>query len=119
MLRRIIIAGSRSFNDYEELKRLCDYIVQEATEVEIVSGGCRGADLLGERYAKERGFDIKRFEADWDQHGKAAGPIRNEQMAEYADELIAFHCGGRGTADMIRRAKTHGLKYAVSKHKPS
>jgi hypothetical protein len=74
---------------------------------EIVSGGCRGTDRLGERYARERGFLVRVFEADWDgPHGRNAGPLRNANMAIYCDALLAIKIDGvesRGTDDMIRR----------------
>lgn len=75
---------------------------------EVVSGGAPGADAGGEAWARSRQIPVKRFPADWAKHGKSAGPIRNEQMAQYAQICIAF-AGGRGTADMIHRARQHSL----------
>lgn len=112
---KIIIAGSRDFNDYETLKKVCDFMLSRQDEVEIVSGTARGADLLGERYAKEKGYPIKQFPADWSK-GKGAGYIRNEDMAKYSDALIAFWDGkSKGTEHMINLAKKHGLKVKVQK----
>lgn len=74
------------------------------------------ADSLGERYAQERGLAIERHPADWNAHGRAAGPIRNEEMAATADALIAFPLEGqqnRGTYNMIALAKEHGLLVRV------
>ena len=85
-------------------------------QVIIVSGGAPGADSLGERYAKERGLAVERYPADWSKHGKAAGPIRNEQMASVADALIAFPLEGaanRGTYNMVRLAKERDLQVRV------
>jgi len=106
---KVIIAGSRSYADYRTLMFFCDnalYKKAETHRIEIVSGTCRGADKLGERYATERGLPIKRFPADWGSNGKAAGPIRNQQMADYADALIAFWGGDKsgGTWDMLLKA---------------
>ena len=64
---------------------------------------------MGERFAGEYGLKLKVFPADWNKHGRAAGPIRNRDMAEYADCLVAFE-GGRGTQNMIKTAKELGLK---------
>ena len=89
----IIIAGSRNFNDYNLLKSSCDNLLTQFTNIEIVSGTARGADKLGERYAREKGYDIKQFPANWDKFGKSAGYIRNDEMAQYADMLIAFWDG--------------------------
>ena len=90
---KVIIAGSRCFNDYDLLERSCDEILDEETVIVIVTGKCKGADSLGEVYARERRFPIAEFPADWEKHGRSAGPIRNEQMARYADTLIAFWDG--------------------------
>ena len=87
---KIIVAGSREFKDYEMLKNKLDTLLINQKEIQIVSGGCRGADELGERYAKEKGYSLKVFKADWNKYGKKAGPLRNRQMAEYADGLVAF-----------------------------
>lgn len=104
---KLIIAGSRAFNNYEKLCAECDNILQDQNNIEIVSGAYyRGADKLGEQYAKERGFKITRFPANWNKYGKAAGPKRNQQMANYADALIAFWDGkSRGTENMIDLAE--------------
>lgn len=76
---------------------------------EVVSGCARGADAGGEAWAKQRGVPVKYFPADWDKYGRSAGPRRNQQMAEYAEALIAFP-GGRGTANMVNQATERGLK---------
>jgi len=111
---KIIIAGGRNFNNYEMLCCVCDYMLQNQTIVEIVSGTAGGADSLGERYAEERQYPIKRFPANWTGLGKAAGFIRNAEMAEYADALIAFWDGrSKGTKHMIDLAKKHGLKVKI------
>ena len=117
---RIIVAGGRDFNNYILLSETMDAVLERYTlsEVQIVSGCCRGADALGERYAKEHGILVKRFPADWLSYGKAAGPVRNRKMAEYASEgegaLIAFwDRKSRGTASMIRLANKYGLQTII------
>ncbi|WP_298286857.1 DUF2493 domain-containing protein [uncultured Lutibacter sp.] len=113
---KLIIAGSRTFTDYKKLFEVCDQILQDQNNIEIVSGAYyRGADKLGEQYAKERGYKLIRFPPDWERFGKAAGPKRNEQMANYADALIAFWEGkSRGTKNMMQLAETKGLKINIS-----
>ncbi|MBQ3698311.1 MAG: DUF2493 domain-containing protein [Prevotella sp.] len=110
---RVIIAGGRDFNDYQLLKAKCDAILankRQTHSIIIVSGTARGADSLGERYAHERAYTIERHPANWDSDGKAAGPIRNAQMADVADALIAFWDGrSRGTRNMIDVATSKGL----------
>jgi len=111
---KVIIAGSRSFDNYKMLKALCDIILSRKDDIEVVSGGARGADLLGERYAKEKGYPIKRFNADWDNYGKAAGYKRNAEMAAYADGLIVFWDGvSKGSKHMIDLARKNKLKVRV------
>jgi len=116
---RVIIAGGRKFNDYNLLKEKCDHYLLNAKEIEIVSGTAYGADKLGELYAEERGYPIKRFPADWDKYGKGAGYIRNARMAEYADYLILFWDGmSRGSKNMYDIAKKKGLEVKVVKYDP-
>lgn len=118
---KVIIAGSRHFYDYSVLCRFCDKVLKnkvlEGEEIEIVSGRCYGVDLLGERYASERKFKIKAFPADWSVYGQGAGIIRNEQMAKYADALIAIWDGSsRGTANMIANAAAENLLIRVLRY---
>ena len=111
---KVIIAGGRNFNDYENLCQICDKALSKQTEIEIVSGTAKGADKLGEKYANENGYPIKQFPADWDKYGKSAGYKRNEEMAKYADALIAFWDGkSKGTKHMIDLAKRYKLKVKV------
>lgn len=117
---KLIIAGSRVFNDYDILRDKCDALLvlknrDPNVVIEIVSGVANGADKLGERYARERGFLVSQFKADWDKHGKKAGYLRNVQMAEYADALVAFDVGSKGTAHMIQIAKQRGMLVRVVK----
>ena len=114
---RVIIAGTRSFNDYELLRDSCNNLLSEKQRtrtVVVISGTARGADQMGERYARERGFQLRRFPADWEQYGKSAGHIRNAKMADNADALIAFWDGeSRGTKNMIDNARRKGLAVRV------
>lgn len=115
---RVIIAGTRTFDDYALLHYKVSQILKNQTGPPIiVSGGAEGADRLGERYADEMGLKYKVFEADWDKHGRAAGPIRNKGMAEYADSCICFWDGkSRGTKNMIDRAKKNNLNLRVIRY---
>jgi len=114
---KVIVAGGREFNDYSLLCQTCDRMLsqkQRTHSIVIVSGTARGADTLGERYAQERGYSIEQYPADWEHAGKAAGLIRNAQMASVADALIAFWDGqSRGTAHMIELARKHELQVRV------
>ena len=116
---RVIIAGGRDFNDRKLLKEKCDKILGNTPreELQIVSGGARGADLCGEGYAQDNNIDYVVFNADWKKYGKKAGILRNEQMAKYSNALIAFWDGkSPGTKNMILTAKKLGLKVRIVKY---
>lgn len=109
---KTIIAGSRGIVNYSLVKETIEESGFEITEV--VSGGARGVDRLGERYAKENNIPIKQFIPDWDGLGKKAGHVRNREMGDYADALIALWDGvSKGTAGMIEYAQKKGLKVYV------
>lgn len=113
---RVIIAGSRNFNNYQLLEKLVDMYFQNhsSDQTEIVSGGARGADRLGERYAQSRGIAVKVMPADWDTYGKSAGYRRNEEMAKYATHCIVFWDGeSRGAKHMIDLAAKYNLVLRV------
>ncbi|MDD4051129.1 MAG: DUF2493 domain-containing protein [candidate division Zixibacteria bacterium] len=110
---RLIIAGSRDCTDYQTISTEVDQIMDEYPITEIVSGGARGVDALGERYAREHGLPCTRFPADWSRYGRSAGPRRNREMAAYGDFLIAFTSGGPGTTNMIREMRQVGKPVVV------
>ena len=117
---KAVVAGGRDFNDYKLLKETLDGFQQEYGNItEVVSGGARGSDKLGEQYANENNIPIKRFVPDWKGLGKKAGFVRNKQMGDYAKEhngmLVAFwDKQSRGTKGMIEYAKKIGLKSVVA-----
>jgi hypothetical protein len=112
---KVIIAGSRGFNDYKFLCEICDDLFKNCQKVEIVSGTANGADKLGEKYAKERGYKLHRFPANWDKFGKSAGYIRNEEMANFSKALIVFwDRKSKGTKHMIDLANDNGLLVSVN-----
>ena len=117
---RVIIAGTRDFDDYGLLCRHTDYMLSDKRKtrrIVIVSGTAKGADALGEQYARERGYQIRRYPADWDRYGKAAGPLRNDLMARNADALIAYWDGrSPGTKNMIDTARNYGLKVSIKQY---
>lgn len=111
---KVIIAGSRTITDASLIERA----VEDAgfTITQVVSG-CQktrdritgkivgGVDWLGECWAAQHGVSIERFPADWDELGRAAGPIRNAEMAKYADALILIHNGSKGSLSMLALAQ--------------
>lgn len=120
---KVIIAGGRDFDDAKKLEEYAFSKLHDAdhkTEgkgIEIVSGGAKGADKIGEGFAKAYKYDLTIMHANWDLYGKKAGPIRNRKMAMYADALIAFWDGkSKGTKNMIDTAKEFGLSVRVCKY---
>ena len=117
MKKRIVVAGCRDYDNYEEAKEYIDKCVCELKneyELIFVSGGCRGADKLGERYAHELGYKVEYYPAEWDKYGKSAGPKRNEKMAEVSDYIICFWDGkSKGTKLMIKYVEKYRKELKV------
>lgn len=125
---KVIICGDREFEDYEVL---CQVIEESGFKItEVVSGGARGVDKLGETWAKNNKKKLKKFPAKWNdldapgavvktgeygEYNAKAGFDRNAQMADYAQACIALFAGGNGTRDMIEQAEKRELKMHVHK----
>lgn len=113
---KMVIAGGRDFSNYELLKAEAIKMLKglKPSEITIISGTAKGADMLGEQFAKEYSIKILQFPANWDEYGKRAGYLRNTQMAENADALLAFWDGkSRGTGHMITIAKEKKLQTTI------
>ena len=106
---KLAVVGSRTFNDYAVLATWIDgvfYQFANESEEGIISGGARGADKLAADYAENRDIEYIEFPAEWDKYGKSAGFIRNQQIVDACDIVLAFWDGkSRGTADTIEKAK--------------
>lgn len=112
----VVIGGYRNFENYEIFKSFVYSCLNEleSNEITILSGHCKGVDLMGERYAKEKGLVLEIYPADWKKYGKAAGPIRNKKMVEKANIVIAFVCErAKGTKNLIAQAKKLDKKVFV------
>ncbi len=113
---KVIIAGGRDYIPTLEHEKKIVEILLSIGATEIVSGNARGADAFGEMIAKRYGIYLSTFPANWNLLGKSAGPVRNEQMADYADAVILLK-GGRGTEDMRKRSIAHGLQiFEIEEH---
>lgn len=113
---RILITGSRNYRDLAMVEEaISDHIRgHDPRSVTIIHGDARGADTLAGTAARYYGLRVETHPADWNQHGKAAGPIRNQQMVNLgADVCLAFPAfpagGSRGTWDCVSRAKVAGI----------
>lgn len=110
---KIIIAGGRDFNNRSVMFPILSKHINNMTDT-IICGDARGADLLGAEWAAHFSIPIQHFPAYWDQYGKAAGFIRNAEMGEHADALIAFWDGqSKGTKHMIQTMKRLKKPYWV------
>jgi YspA, cpYpsA-related SLOG family len=109
---KVIIAGSRHIKDRLGLVRA---IAQSRFDIsEVVSGTATGVDQMGEAWALAHDVKVKQFPADWTKHGKAAGPIRNAEMADYADAaIILWDSQSRGTLNMIKNMHTRDKPYFI------
>lgn len=122
---KVIVAGGRDFADREQMGQILDHYFcasgdlyrRRVEGLKLVSGAARGADSLAIAWASFAEIPVRTFPADWDTYGKSAGYRRNEQMAKYADALIAFWDGkSRGTKHMIDLALEHGLEVHVYRY---
>lgn len=109
---KCIIAGSRKFHYMYKLEEV---ILKSGFDItEVVCGLSRGVDELGWIWATANNIPIKEFPAEWGKYGRAAGPIRNEQMAEYGDALICLmYEDSRGSANMVKCMRDLGKPYYV------
>lgn len=115
---RLIIAGSRTFNNYELLKEKVLFFLQNKLnfreQIIILSGRANGSDKLGEKFAFEHNFNVELYPADWDNKGKSAGYIRNIEMINNADAAIVFWDGkSKGTEHLIKNCKKRNIPIRI------
>lgn len=110
----VAIVGSRTFTDYELMKSKCGFVSPEDC---IVSGGARGADSLAKKLSGDIGCHYVEYPADWDTHGKSAGYIRNKDIVDHADIVVAFWDGkSKGTKHTIDIANSQQVLTVVHKY---
>ena len=112
-----IICGGRNFADVKMLNSaMGDLIRAYGMPKCVVQGGADGADAMARRWAERHSIDVRTEPADWDIHGRAAGPIRNQAMLDrYKPAMVVAFPGGRGTADMVRRSRKADVDVAEIK----
>ena len=119
----VVIGGCRDYGNYQEFCNFVDDCLLEKskkTKIVILSGHCSGTDMMAENYAKEKGYELKIFPARWSKYGTAAGPKRNKEMVEMADEVIAFwDYNSAGTKTLIEYAKKLNRNISIKKIKRS
>ena len=117
MGEKVAIVGSREWTDHEMIK---DYVYSLDEDDTVVSGGARGVDQFAEIYARERGLTVLVFKADWNQHGKRAGMLRNHDIIAAADRVVGFWDGkSNGTQHSIGLAKKAGKHVLVFRSDPA
>lgn len=118
--QQILICGDRNWTDKDTIRRLLTAVKNNFPDdkITVIHGACRGADQLGGEVAKEFGFEVLEFPANWAEYGKAAGPIRNQQMIDEGQptRAFAFHDDfnhSRGTKDMVKRLRNAKIPVVV------
>ena len=112
-MKRVIIAGSRFFNDYKLLKQTCDKILNKGT-YSIFLAGSNSTDKMAQKYADEKGYATSKPKINWGKHGRQAGPLRNISMVKNANILIAFWDGkSKNIKHMIKVARNNDLEVSV------
>ena len=112
-----LICGGRGFSDRDMFNSaMGDLTRLRGCPVRVIHGGAKGADAMAEEWAARCGTEFLIFYADWTKHGRAAGPIRNQKMLEEGKpQMVIAFPGGRGTADMVSRARKAGVDVAEIK----
>lgn len=107
---RVLVCGGRDYTDMKNVYKILNRVNDEKSIKLLIQGGARGADYLAAKWARGMKINTLTFNADWKRFGAAAGPIRNQRMLTVGrpDLIVAFP-GGRGTADMVNRAKKAGV----------
>lgn len=100
-MKDVIVTGGRDYNDNETIKNILDLFDIGL----LIQGGANGADRGAAMYASVNSIPYITVKADWDKHGKAAGPIRNREMLlKYPNAIVIAFPGGKGTDDCVRQA---------------
>lgn len=112
---RVLVCGSRFWYKERYLRRKLDELDAEFHFDVVIEGEAKGADSLARQWALDKGIAVERYPANWDEYGKAAGPIRNTQMlvSGKPDLVVAFShdiTSSRGTANMVQQAKAAGVR---------
>jgi hypothetical protein len=106
---RVLVCGGRNYDDFECVRRTLDELLAGDADPVVIHGAARGADSLAGRWAIEHNVHVEACPADWNRHGRAAGPIRNQQMLDHKPDVVLAFPGGSGTKDMITRARRAGV----------
>ena len=107
---KVLVCGGREYADRDRVATILGGFNSGRKIDLIIEGGAKGADSLAREWAIENGVAVKTVYADWEKHGRAAGPIRNKQMLDgFSPDLVVSFAGGRGTENMVRQAISAGV----------
>lgn len=110
-MTRVLVCGGRDYDDHTTLYAVLDKYHHEVGIDVLIEGGARGADRMASFWAADRDVTPERYEADWEHFGKMAGGMRNQRMLnEGKPDLVIAFPGGKGTADMVRKARRAGVE---------
>jgi hypothetical protein len=109
MTTRYLICGGRDFRDTDFMEGALRALILHPHDAIVIHGAARGADTLADKWARAHGVTVESYPADWDRHGRAAGPIRNTEMLDRKPDVVIAFPGGPGTADMVRKARAAGI----------
>lgn len=106
----VLICGGRNYNNDKIVYDILDALHEKDAISELIEGGAKGADWLAGKWARHRKVQCRTFPANWNKYGPAAGPLRNQEMLDKSKPaLVVAFPGGRGTKDMIGRARHAGI----------
>ena len=107
---KVIVCGGRDYANFEMLSLVMDELHAKTPISMVIQGGAKGADDLAFRWAcRTKNVSITTHHAEWEKHGRAAGPIRNAHMLQDSPDLVIAFPGGRGTANMVKQSKAAGV----------
>lgn len=116
-MTRVLVCGGRDYRDHKRVGAVLNRLHDAKGISLIIQGGARGADELAFGWARANGVEELQFDADWENHGSFAGPMRNKRMlVEGQPDLVIAFPGGRGTADMVRKARKAGVEVVEISH---
>jgi hypothetical protein len=118
---RVLVCGGRNYRDQDHVWTFLSELDAKQPIGLLIHGAATGADRLAQAWARNRLIPDREFESNWPVDGAAAGPMRNQRMIdEGKPDLVVAFPGGPGTADLIQRAKLHGVKVVeVPRHPPA
>ena len=114
ILVKVLVCGGRNYNNREKVFDTLNNLAEEGITVgEIIEGGARGADRIGREWALENGIKVTTVEADWNQFGKSAGYIRNNEMVKLKPDIVVAFKGGKGTANMVKISEKENVPVII------